>query len=151
MGSLAGHNDGVMCMAKDPTRLSTIVSGAADGEVKVWDLHTRSCLHTAQLHHGFVHGVCVTPDGTKFISVGQVRNILVFIYLLDASFHHTATTIPPPPPPPAPSSPSSSFSDPVMGGRPFAVRWMHPCRRIDAMIVCADRATRQQKEKKKKK
>ena len=73
MGSLSGHNDGVMCMAKDPTRLSTIVSGAADGEVKVWDLHTRACLHTAQLHHGFVHGVCVTPDGTKFITVGQVR------------------------------------------------------------------------------
>lgn len=77
MGSLAGHNDGVMCMAKDPTRLSTIVSGAADGEVKVWDLHTRACLHTAQLHHGFVHGVCVTPDGTKFITVGQDKHIRI--------------------------------------------------------------------------
>ena len=34
LGSLSGHTDGVYCMAKHPCRLSCLVSGSCDGEVR---------------------------------------------------------------------------------------------------------------------
>ena len=41
IGALAGHADGVYCLAKHPTQLSCIVSGSADGDVRAWNLTTR--------------------------------------------------------------------------------------------------------------
>lgn len=35
VASLDGHRDGVNCMAKHPHSLSTILSGACDGEVSI--------------------------------------------------------------------------------------------------------------------
>lgn len=35
LASLDGHRDGVNCMAKHPESLSTVLSGACDGEVNI--------------------------------------------------------------------------------------------------------------------
>mmetsp|Transcript_19367 Transcript_19367/g.57569 ORF Transcript_19367/g.57569 Transcript_19367/m.57569 type:complete len:382 (-) Transcript_19367:615-1760(-) len=77
VGSLDGHKDGVFCMAKHPHRLSWLLSGACDGEVRLWDLSTQECIHSAELHHGFVQGLCTTPSGQHFISVGQDKAIRI--------------------------------------------------------------------------
>lgn len=58
-----GHKDGISCLAKHPTKLSTIISGAYDGEVKVWNLTSQSCVQTYQAHDGHVRDVCFLPDG----------------------------------------------------------------------------------------
>ncbi len=38
VGALTGHLDGVYCMAKDPSRLTQILSGSADGGMNLTDL-----------------------------------------------------------------------------------------------------------------
>lgn len=43
VGSLDGHKDGVNCLAKHPTQLSTLVSGAFDGEVTVSSIDCVYC------------------------------------------------------------------------------------------------------------
>ncbi|WAR16129.1 DCA13-like protein [Mya arenaria] len=70
LGSLDGHKDGVNCLAKHPNKLSTLLSGSYDGEVKVWDLSRRQCISTVQAHHGFVQGLCAVPDGSSFLTCG---------------------------------------------------------------------------------
>ncbi|KAI5735816.1 hypothetical protein M8J77_022992 [Diaphorina citri] len=70
VANLDGHKDGISCLAKHPTKLSTIISGAYDGEVKVWNLTSQSCVQTYQAHDGHVRDVCFLPDGSQFLSVG---------------------------------------------------------------------------------
>ncbi|KAG7257387.1 LOW QUALITY PROTEIN: hypothetical protein CRUP_031415, partial [Coryphaenoides rupestris] len=68
LASLDGHRDAVNCMAKHATSLSTLLSGACDGEVKVWNLTKRECVRTIQAHEGFVRGMVVRFCGTSFFS-----------------------------------------------------------------------------------
>ncbi|XP_023669980.1 DDB1- and CUL4-associated factor 13 [Paramormyrops kingsleyae] len=75
VASLDGHRDGVNCMAKHPSSLSTLLSGSCDGEVKVWNLPTRKCVRTLQAHEGFVRGMCVRFCGASFFTVGDDRTI----------------------------------------------------------------------------
>jgi len=77
VGSLDGHRDGVFTMSKHPTKLGWLLSGACDGEVRLWDLSTRTCLQSTALHRGFVQGICCTPSGDHFISVGQDKTIRI--------------------------------------------------------------------------
>lgn len=77
VGSLDGHQDGVHCLGKHPRRLGWLLSGACDGEVRIWDLASQTCLHSAQLHRGFVQGICVTPSGSHYITVGQDKTIRI--------------------------------------------------------------------------
>jgi hypothetical protein len=48
-----GHADGIFSLGKHPTRLSILLSGACDGEVRMWDLSTSECLYN-QIHHKYV-------------------------------------------------------------------------------------------------
>ncbi|XP_048882434.1 DDB1- and CUL4-associated factor 13 [Brienomyrus brachyistius] len=75
VASLDGHRDGVNCMAKHPSSLSTLLSGSCDGEVKVWNLPTRKCVRTLQAHEGFVRGMCVRFCGASFFTVGDDRTV----------------------------------------------------------------------------
>ncbi|KAG9478663.1 hypothetical protein GDO78_012358 [Eleutherodactylus coqui] len=68
VAALEGHRDGINCMAKHPKSLSTVLSGACDGEVKIWNLTTRKCTRTVQAHEGFVRGMCVRHCGTSFFT-----------------------------------------------------------------------------------
>uniref|UniRef100_A0A8D8UIM1 DDB1- and CUL4-associated factor 13 n=1 Tax=Cacopsylla melanoneura TaxID=428564 RepID=A0A8D8UIM1_9HEMI len=70
VANLDGHKDGISCLTKHPTKLATIISGAYDGEVKLWSLTSQSCIQTIQAHDGHVRDVCFLPDGSRFLSVG---------------------------------------------------------------------------------
>uniref|UniRef100_A0A4X2KC48 DDB1 and CUL4 associated factor 13 n=1 Tax=Vombatus ursinus TaxID=29139 RepID=A0A4X2KC48_VOMUR len=73
--SLDGHRDGVNCMAKHPKSLSTVLSGACDGEVRIWNLTKRECIRTLQAHEGFVRGICTDFCGTSFFTVGDDKTV----------------------------------------------------------------------------
>ncbi|MBN3314710.1 DCA13 factor, partial [Atractosteus spatula] len=75
LASLDGHRDGVNCMAKHPQSLSSLLSGACDGEVKIWNLTKRECVRTLQAHEGFVRGMCVRFCGTSFFTTGDDKTI----------------------------------------------------------------------------
>lgn len=47
------------------------LSGACDGEVRVWDLAHRKCLWHNYAHKNFVTGLVVAPDGRSFFSCGD--------------------------------------------------------------------------------
>jgi WD repeat and SOF domain-containing protein 1 len=71
VAALSGHMDAVSCMATSPKSLVSFVSGAADGEVKIWDLASHREVWSVAAHKGFVRGVSATPDGLSFVSCGD--------------------------------------------------------------------------------
>ncbi|CAL1279068.1 unnamed protein product [Larinioides sclopetarius] len=73
--SLDGHKDGIQCMIKHTTSLSLMLSGSDDGEVRMWNLATRKCLHSVQAHDGMVRGLCMPGSGDRLISVGNDKII----------------------------------------------------------------------------
>lgn len=75
VGNLEGHRDGVSCIAKHPQTLSALASGACDGEIRFWDLPTRTCTRSFQAHDGFVRGLTFTPDSRNLLSIGDDKTI----------------------------------------------------------------------------
>ncbi|KAI9095156.1 WD40-repeat-containing domain protein [Phlyctochytrium arcticum] len=75
VAALSGHVDGVYCIAKHPTKLTTLYSGSADGELKLWSLSTNKCTWSAKGHQGFVRGICSVPNSDKFFSVGEDKTV----------------------------------------------------------------------------
>jgi WD repeat and SOF domain-containing protein 1 len=75
LAALDDHTDGVYSSATSPTSLVSFVSGAADGEVIVWDLALRQKLWSVYAHRGFVRGLSVASDGDTFFSCGDDRII----------------------------------------------------------------------------
>ncbi|CAM9443508.1 unnamed protein product, partial [Phaeothamnion confervicola] len=72
VGALDGHTDGVFCTTTSPRSLVQFLSGACDGEIRVWDMSRRGCAwRAAGAHSGFVRGLAVTPDGESFLSCGD--------------------------------------------------------------------------------
>lgn len=59
VGALDGHSDGIFSMAKHPSMLTTVLSGACDGEVKIWNLNTLKERWSVNAHKGYVCRVCV--------------------------------------------------------------------------------------------
>lgn len=70
--ALSGHADGVYSLAKRASDLTTLVTGAGDGELRVWELSEGKCVwKTAGAHRGIVSGVCLFPGREgKCVSVG---------------------------------------------------------------------------------
>lgn len=75
IGNLEGHKDGVSAICKHPARLSVIVSGSFDGDVKIWDLPQRTCERSILAHDGIVRGIAFTTDAEHFITVGDDKMI----------------------------------------------------------------------------
>ncbi|XP_065651483.1 DDB1- and CUL4-associated factor 13 isoform X2 [Hydra vulgaris] len=75
LASLDGHSDGVNCLARNPVKVSSVASGACDGQIKFWHLQTRSCQKTVTAHSGFVRGITFSPSGQKLFSVGDDKTI----------------------------------------------------------------------------
>lgn len=72
LGSLDGHNDGVSVLSKHPFRLSILLSGGRDGQIRLWNLPQRQCLTLIQAHNGPVNGISVdNMTGESFVSVGH--------------------------------------------------------------------------------
>ncbi len=66
---LRGHQKAVLCLAFHPDG-NRVVSGGADGTVRVWDLSSRQALHAFTGKGGSVHGVAVSPDG-RWLAAGD--------------------------------------------------------------------------------
>jgi WD repeat and SOF domain-containing protein 1 len=64
------HDDGVTCLARNPRRLNSLLSGAADGDVRLWDVPARRCLRRLVGHTGAVRGISMTADGEAAVSCG---------------------------------------------------------------------------------
>ncbi|KAH9642920.1 hypothetical protein HF086_011277 [Spodoptera exigua] len=75
IGNLDGHRDGVSSLAKHPSRLAVLASGAFDGEIRLWDLAVRKCTRNFVAHEGWVRALCFTPKGDTFTSVGDDKTI----------------------------------------------------------------------------
>lgn len=75
LGNLDGHRDGVSCISKHPKRLSILISGAFDGEIRIWDIPQRICLKNFVAHDGIVRGVIYTAKGDQFITIGDDKTI----------------------------------------------------------------------------
>eukprot|EP00842_Homolaphlyctis_polyrhiza_P005230 jgi/Hompol1/5708/HPOL_004642-RA len=71
IGALSGHIDGVYCLAKHPSLLTSILSGSGDGEIRMWSLATQKCVWNTQAHKGFVKGLTFVPFNDRFFSVGE--------------------------------------------------------------------------------
>lgn len=78
LGDLEGHKDGISCLTKHPKMLGTLVSGAYDGEIRLWNIPSRTCLRNVVAHDGWVRGIAFTPDGERFISVGDDKSIKIW-------------------------------------------------------------------------
>jgi WD repeat and SOF domain-containing protein 1 len=63
-----GHRDAVTVTALSRRSLLPLVSGSADGTVKVWDLATRSSLAEIQAHSRLVTGLVFGVSGQTFYS-----------------------------------------------------------------------------------
>ncbi|OXU21653.1 hypothetical protein TSAR_004143 [Trichomalopsis sarcophagae] len=75
IGNLEGHKDAVSCMCKHPKRLQILLSGAFDGEVRVWNLPQRTCERSFLAHDGNVRGIAFSPDAENIITVGDDKTI----------------------------------------------------------------------------
>ncbi|KAL0582958.1 hypothetical protein ABG067_007091 [Albugo candida] len=70
VGALDGHSDGVSTLST-----SAFLSGASDGEIRVWDLPSRKCLWSCYGHRGSVRGLVSTPSGDAFYSCSEDKTV----------------------------------------------------------------------------
>ncbi|XP_043580531.1 DDB1- and CUL4-associated factor 13 [Bombus pyrosoma] len=75
VGCLEGHKDGVSCLCKHPSQLSILLSGAFDGEIRVWNVIHKICTRNILAHDGIVRGIVFSLSGENFISVGDDKTI----------------------------------------------------------------------------
>lgn len=69
MGSLEGHADVVQAMMKHPRSLSTVISGACDGEVRIWNIPSKHCVRSINAYNGIVRGICAPRHGNYFFTI----------------------------------------------------------------------------------
>lgn len=70
VGSFEGHSDAVYHLMTCRHSLLPLVSGAADGVVKLWDIPSRKCVATVNAHSQAVKGMTFGLDN-DFYSCGQ--------------------------------------------------------------------------------
>ena len=62
VANLEGHRDGIYALSTDPHSLHTVVTGSADGDLRVWDLRRQKCAQVAkQAHKSFIRAVAMAP------------------------------------------------------------------------------------------
>ena len=64
------HSDGITCLARNPKILNSLVVGAADGTVRIWDIPAKRPLRRLVGHTGAVKGITFAPDGETCLSCG---------------------------------------------------------------------------------
>jgi sterol desaturase/sphingolipid hydroxylase (fatty acid hydroxylase superfamily) len=75
--TLTGHKGAVLCVAVSGDGRH-VVSGGADGTVKVWDAATGQEERTLAGHRGMVHSVAVSGDGRHVVSGSADRTVKVW-------------------------------------------------------------------------
>ncbi|KAJ3073439.1 rRNA-processing protein sof1, partial [Quaeritorhiza haematococci] len=78
VAAMTGHVDGIYCMAKHPTRLTSVLSGSADGEIRLWSLSNQKTTWSARAHEGFVRGACFVPFRNTFVTVGEDKTVKIW-------------------------------------------------------------------------
>ena len=69
--ALEGHADGVYALARAHDELGVLVSGSADGTLRVWDLRRRQGGRTCGGHSGAVRGAACERGGAYALSAGD--------------------------------------------------------------------------------
>ncbi|MEO1267591.1 MAG: WD40 repeat domain-containing protein, partial [Myxococcota bacterium] len=87
---LRGHRAEVMALAinADGQRM---VSGAADGQVRLWDLSNTEVnrpLHVLSNHHDRVAAVAITPSGDRIASGGWDHSVRIWDAAQGTALHH---------------------------------------------------------------
>lgn len=72
VSELRGHQGPVTALATAPANPDHILSGSADGTIRLWDVHARSQVLELK-HGGAVTSVAIRPDGRRFASTGLDR------------------------------------------------------------------------------
>lgn len=80
VASMDGHVEGVYCLGRTTDSLARVISGSADGDVRVWDVRNprRGAIWSNRnAHDAFVRGVCFVPgsEGTRFLSCGDDKTV----------------------------------------------------------------------------
>jgi len=75
IGALDGHTDGIFCMSTIRNKDSPFISGACDGELKIWDLSRRMNVWSTIAHSGFVRGISPDCSGRTFFTCGDDKTI----------------------------------------------------------------------------
>jgi WD repeat and SOF domain-containing protein 1 len=85
--SFEGHSDGISAMARCTLVLNKFISGAHDGEVKIWDISERKNIISIYDHTQSVKGVTFSPDGRRFISSSADKSINLYDFQKAFSEH----------------------------------------------------------------
>eukprot|EP00955_Chlamydomonas_euryale_P105214 365622-Chlamydomonas_euryale.AAC.9 len=65
------HDDGVTALCRNPKHLNSLVSGAADGVIRIWDVAQRRPLRKLLGHTSAVRGLAFAPDGETVLSASS--------------------------------------------------------------------------------
>lgn len=77
--ALDEHKDGVFCLERHPSRVSTLLSGSCDGEIRVWSLRSKKTIGVVpEAHDGFVRGLTCMQDGERFLSCGDDKIVKIW-------------------------------------------------------------------------
>src|SRR5260370_17898285 len=80
-GIIKGHSRNLL-MLVNSVAISpdgqTLVSGAADRTIKVWNLYSGALLHTITGHSSSVRSVAINPDGQMLVSGSDDKTIKVW-------------------------------------------------------------------------
>jgi WD40 repeat protein len=71
------YSGDVVCCAVSPDG-GTVVSGARDGKIRVWNARTGDKLHTRDKHAEWVLGIAFNADGSTFVSAGYDGSVRVW-------------------------------------------------------------------------
>lgn len=80
VGSLSGHVEGVYCLARATDSLPRVLSGSADGDIRLWDVRKPrqpALWSNPKAHSAFVKSVCFVPgsQGERFLSCSDDASI----------------------------------------------------------------------------
>lgn len=78
LGTLEGHSDGISVLAKCPLALNKMISGAHDGEIRIWDIAERKSLISLYDHNQTIKGVSFCKDGSRFLSSSADKSIHLY-------------------------------------------------------------------------
>ena len=75
--TLKEDSDAVNCVAISADG-QTLVSGSADGTIRIWNLNTGTQLRTLEAHSDAVNCLAIAPDGQTFASGSSDKNIKIW-------------------------------------------------------------------------
>lgn len=85
LGALQGHSDAINVFSLNPNRLSVVLSGSFDGEIRAWDLSHRNCLFAINAHELAIKGLNFNQNAGFFLSSGGDNRVNLYQFPGEAS------------------------------------------------------------------